>query len=152
MLHAQRERRVVKLSNELWRAMQHYVVENFSSNHFSVGAFLAQHFKSGSPMADHVYPFPPPPTLWLWSDDAFIFRLLVFLNSLPPSAVSCGNMVPTARSTILPSEAHNSSESHPMCTFLLEAYSSFLLAVQEVLCGSGSFFSGALGVDQQDRE
>lgn len=57
MLNAQRERRVVKLTNELWKALQNYVVDNFSSNHFSVGAFLAQHFKSGSPMADHVYPF-----------------------------------------------------------------------------------------------
>jgi hypothetical protein len=55
MLKAQKERRVVKLTNELWRAMQHYVVDNFGSNHFSVGAFLAQHFKSGSPMADHVF-------------------------------------------------------------------------------------------------
>lgn len=55
MLNAQKERRVVKLTNELWRAMQHYVVDNFGSNHFSVGAFLAQHFKSGSPMADHVF-------------------------------------------------------------------------------------------------
>jgi len=111
MLHAQRERRVVKLTNELWRAMQGYVVDNFSSNHFSVGAFLAQHFKSGSPMADHVYPFLPLPFLPLSLLSGFpLASARLLLHSVPPLRGSCASMIHSARSTIRRNAVSNSSK------------------------------------------